>query len=44
MNAVFTSEQYTINNRTVYLNYLTTNHRDLTMVYSNKYISAENFY
>ena len=44
MNAVFTSEQYTINNRTVYLNYLTTNHRDLTMVYSNKYISAENIY
>lgn len=44
MNAVFTSEQYTINSRTVYLNYLTTNHRDLTMVYSNKYISAENFY
>ena len=44
MNAVFSSEQYTINNRTVYLNYLTTNHRDLTMVYSDKYISAEDFY
>ena len=35
MNAIFTTEQYTINNRTVYLNYITTNHRDLTMVYSN---------
>lgn len=28
----------------MYLNYITTNHRDLTMVYSNKYISNENFY
>lgn len=39
MNATFTSEQYQLGSKTVYLKYLTTNHRDLSLKYSTNRIS-----